>query len=182
MVYWNLAAVVGVPGVGKTSLCRQVSESLGYTYVNYGKLMLEIASQENLAYTLSELFKLDINVQYDIWSAAALNIKEKNDILVDLHGIDHFEHGYFFSLPIEILNPNIIIIIESSYDNIISRRRKDIQKKIRVIEKFKDFREYEDILRVSMAVCSVILGCNLVILNNNNFNNSLNQLINVLNK
>ncbi len=182
MVHWNLAAVVGVPGVGKTSLCRRASESLGYNYVNYGELMLGLASEKDLAYNLPELFKLDINIQHEIWRAAALKIKDKCNVLVDLHGIDHSELGYILSLPIEILKPDIIVVIESSYDNILLRRQKDILEKQRIIESFKVFNEHKNILRIAMAVCSVILGCNLLILNNNEFDDSLSRLKEVLNK
>ncbi len=182
MVHWNLAAVVGVPGVGKTSLCRLASESLGYDYVNYGELMLEIAGQKSLAYNLPDLFKLNFNIQHEIWRAAALIIKDKRNVLVDLHGVDHFDIGYILSLPIEILEPDIIVVIESSYDNILLRRHKDILEKERVIEDFKVYSEHKDILKTSMAVCSVILGCNMVILDNNSFDDSLMQLKEVLNK
>ena len=180
MVHWNLAAAVGVPGVGKTSLCRQASEYLGYNYVNYGELMLSIAGRDDLAYDLPELFSLDVHIQHNIWRAAALEIKGKSNVLVDLHGMDHFERGYVLSLPIEILKPDIIVVIESSYDNILLRRRKDIGKKQRSIEEFHAFREHKDILRVSMAVCSVLSGCNLVFLENNEFSNTLSRLIKVL--
>ena len=182
MVHWNLAAVVGVPGVGKTSLCRRASESLGYTYVNYGELMLELACERDLAHNLSELFKLNINIQHEIWRAAALKIKDKYNVLVDLHGIDHSKSGYILSLPIEILKPDIIVMIESSYDNIILRRQMDILKKQRIIENLKVFTEHNNLLKDSMAVCSVILGCNFIILDNNNFDNSLHQLKKVLDK
>ena len=182
MVHWNVAAVVGVPGVGKTSLCRRASESLGYTYVNYGELMLELACERDLAHNLPELFKLNINIQHEIWRAAALKIKDKCNVLVDLHGVDHSESGYILSLPIEILKPDIIVIVESSYENILMRRQLDILKKQRIIENFKTFSQHNNILRVSMAVCSVILGCNLLILDNNNFDNSLNKLKEVLDK
>jgi adenylate kinase len=182
MVHWNLAAIVGVPGVGKTSLCRRASESLGYNYVNYGELMLGLACERDLAHNLPELFKLNLNIQHEIWRAAALKIKDKSDVLVDLHGIDHFKSGYLLSLPIEILKPDIIIVIESSYDNILFRRQLDILKKERIIENIKSFNEHNNLLKVSMAVCSVILGCYLLILNNNNFDNSLNQLMKALDK
>jgi adenylate kinase len=86
------------------------------------------------------------------------------------------------SLPIEILKPDIIVLIESSYDNILFRRQRDILKKKRIMENFKVFTEHNNILKVSMAVCSVILGCNLLILDNNNFDNSLNKLKEVLDK
>ena len=74
------------------------------------------------------------------------------------------------------------MVIESSYDNILLRRHKDILEKERVIEDFKVYSEHKDILKTSMAVCSVILGCNMVILDNNSFDDSLMQLKEVLNK
>ena len=182
MVHWNLAAMVGVPGVGKTSLCRRASQSLGYDYVNYGELMLQIAGQRGLAYNLSELLKLDIDVQHEIWRTAALRIKDEDDVLLDLHGIDHFEVGYILSLPIEILKPDLIVVIEASYDNVLKRRQKDILEKKRDIQGLKGFNEHKEMLRISMAICSVILGCNFLILENNNFDSSLNRLKEVLDK
>lgn len=182
MVHWNLAAVVGVPGVGKTSLSRRASQSLGYNYVNYGELMLQIAGQRNLAHNLDELFNLDIDLQHEIWKTAALRIKDADNVLLDLHGIDHFAVGYILSLPIEILKPDIIVVIESSYDNVLKRRQKDILEKKRNIQDLKGFKEHKGILRISMAVCSVILGCNFLILENNDFESSLERLKEVLDK
>lgn len=182
MVHWNLATVVGVPGVGKTSLCRQAAKSLGYNYVNYGELMLQIAGERNLAHNLPELFKLDIDVQHEIWKASALRIKDKDNVLMDLHGIDYFSVGYLISLPLEILKPDIIVLIESSYDNILKRRQKDILEKKRNIQDLKGLNEHKNILRISMAVCSVILGCNFLILENNNYYSSLNRLKEILDR
>lgn len=204
MVHWDLAVVVGVPGVGKTSLCRRASQSLGYDYVNYGEQMLHIAGQRDLAYNLTELFKLDMDLQHEIWKEAALRIKGKvriedklsiklsskdelsngdeGNVLLDLHGIDHFQVGYVLSLPIEILKPDIIVVVESSYENVLKRRRKDILEKKRDIQNFKSFNEHKEILRTSMAVCSSIVGCNFVIMENNDFDSSLSCLMEVLDK
>lgn len=180
MINWNLAMVVGVPGVGKTSLCRIASESLGYNYVNYGRLMLQVAGERNLAYNLSELFQLDIAIQEEIWRSAAYIVKDQYNVLLDLHGIDRFKWGYFFSLPIEILEPDIIIIVESSYDDVLIRRQNDNERKKRLLEDYNVFTDHKNILRVSMAVCSVIFGSYLVILENDSFDDTLNQLKNIL--
>jgi adenylate kinase len=187
MPRWKRAAVVGVPGVGKTSLCQVVSLNLGCKHVNYGEVMLRIAQRKGLALTLPLMFQLDLEVQYFIWEKAALKIKEdqkfdqKEDrlvdkrVLLDLHGLDLVNKGYLVSLPFEILPPNIIIIIESSYDDILERRKFDSSKK-RIMEDYYTIYNHMKMLRFSMNSISARLGCNLVILKNHDFRKCLDEM------
>lgn len=178
---WDIAAVVGVPGVGKTSLCESVSETIRCNHINYGDLMLEIARSKRLASSDHEMFALDLDVQYCIWEDAALEIKNMGNVLVDLHGIDQSQIGYILSLPIEILSPDIIVIIESSEENILKRRHVDKSKK-RVIEEIKSIREHMEMLRGSMLACSVLVGCTVAILKNNAFDECLEKMVRLLSK
>jgi adenylate kinase len=183
MFKWNIAALVGVPGVGKTSLCRSAARALGYKHVNYGELMLDVAMSKKLASNQDEIFKLDLEVQQSIWEDAAYRLKEmkvtSGKILLDLHGVDLSDIGYIISLPIEIITPDLIIIIESSYENIIKRRYGD-ETRIRRLEYIKNVKEHMEILRMSMTACSVIYGSYLTFLNNDNFEKCLNELKEVL--
>ncbi len=183
MVDWNIAALVGVPGVGKTSLCKCAAGALGYKYVNYGELMLDVAMSNGLASNQDEMFKLDIEVQQSIWLSAAnkVNDMEKfsNKIIVDLHGVDKSEIGYIISLPIEIITPDLIVIVESSYENIIMRRYHD-KSRVRVLENLKEVTEHMEMLRMSMMACSVIHGSYLNLIDNDNFDKCLNELKHIL--
>lgn len=192
--------MVGVPGVGKTSLCREVSQLKGYHYINYGELMLEFAEKGEHASTQEEMFKLPLETQYDIWLEAAHYIKYLTDyfkdsvgdskkeyedlagnksdskcVLVDLHGLDRSKKGYLISLPLEIIKPQIIIVLESSYDQIIQHRTND-PKRIRPIEGLKSLNQEMEFLRNSMAVCSAMLGSFCAVLENDEFEESLIRL------
>lgn len=175
---WNTVVVTGVPGVGKTSLCRIVSDDLGYNYINYGDLMLSIAGSRGLASTDLQMFSLNIDMQYSIWKDAALKIKDMDRVLVDLHGVDQSSIGYIVSLPVEIIEPDVIVLIESSKDNILQRRSKD--SKERIIDTARSLKEHIDILRVTMTACSAIIGCNLKILKNDDFHACLEDMKNIL--
>ena len=183
MVGWNIAALVGVPGVGKTSLCRSAAGALGYRHVNYGELMLDAAMSIDLASTQDEMFKLDLEVQQSIWKAAAKEVlemkKKSTNILLDLHGLDRSDIGYIISLPIEIISPDIIIVVESSYENITMRRYSD-EFRDRCLEDMKSVTEQMEMLRMSMMACSIICGSYLKVLVNDNFERCLNELKDVL--
>lgn len=173
--------MVGVPGVGKTSLCRKVSGILGCNYANYGDLMLKIAQNKRLASTDPEMFSLDMDVQHEIWKTTALKIKDMSNVLVDLHGMDPSKIGYILSLPLDILSPDIIVIIEASYQNIIKRRHGDKSKQ-RIIEDMESVKEHMEILKTSMAVCSALVGCNFLVLKNDIFDECVEKMTSLLSK
>ena len=174
---WNVVVVTGVPGVGKTSICRRICEELGYNYVNYGDLMLEIARSRDLASTDHEMFNLPMEIQHGIWKTAALKIKDLNDVIIDLHGVDQSEIGYIISLPVEIIYPDIIVVIEASEDKILFRRHED--PKERITDTIGSLKEHKWFLRTAMAICSVIFGCNMALLKNDNFEDCLIQMRNI---
>lgn len=170
----DLISVVGVPGVGKTSLCKKLSKKVDYPHINYGDLMLEIAREKSLAETEDELFSLPIRTQYQVWEEAALQIKEQRKALVDLHGLDQSPIGYILSLPIKIIKPSLIILIESPPELILLRRKHDPKQRIR--DTIQTLTEHMEMLRMLMMISSVMVGCTLSIIQNVNFKEALNEM------
>lgn len=179
MVSWNMAAVVGVSGVGKTSLCQAVVEKTGYKHLNYGDLMLKIAQYKNLANNQKEMFALDMDSQYLIWKEAALEISKQDHILVDLHGLDQTPQGYLLSLPLEIISPDIIIVVDSSPEKILFRRAKD-HSKDRIKDDLKTLKSHQKMLKTSMAVCAIFSNSMVYFLKNNDFDSAKEELISIL--
>jgi len=179
---WNITALVGVPGVGKTSLGVNATRQIGLKYVNYGELMLEVATSNDLASSQDEMFDLELEVQEFIWQQAASKVKsmaESQHILVDLHGLDTSDHGYIQSLPIETICPDLIVVVEASYENILLRRIGD-KTRNRPIVDLKTFKEQVQLLRMSMMSASVLCGAFLKILYNDDFDSCLDDLVNLL--
>ena len=179
---WNITALVGVPGVGKTSLCRAATGQIGLKYVNYGELMLEVATYHDLASSQDEMFDLELEVQEFIWQDAASKVKKLADtqnILVDLHGLDTSEQGYIQSLPIETICPDLIVIVEASYEDIMLRRMDDKTRNRKVVD-LKTSEEQFQLLRMSMMSAAVLCGAFLKVLYNDDFDSCLNELVNLL--
>ncbi|GAB6055761.1 adenylate kinase [Methanobacterium movens] len=179
MISWNIAAVVGVPGVGKTSLCHVAAREIGCEHLNYGEIMLEIARAKNIAHSQKEMFAQDLDVQYHIWKAAANEISKHQNILVDLHGLDQSPEGYIISMPLEIISPDLIVILDSSPEKILNRRQDDKSKE-RIKDDFKSLIAHQKMLKMSMVICSVFSGSLVYHLENNDFETSKKDLIDLL--
>ena len=181
---WNITALVGVPGVGKTSLGMTATGQIGLKYVNYGELMLEVATSNDLASSQDEMFVLELEVQEFIWQQAASKVKsmaEAQNILVDLHGLDTSDQGYIQSLPIETICPDLIVVVEASYENILLRRIGDRTRNRPIID-LETFKEQVQLLRMSMMSASVLCGAFLKILYNDDFDSCLDDLVNLLSR
>jgi adenylate kinase len=138
--------VVGVPGVGKTSVINEAKKYLKYEFkvVNTGDIMFELAKEKYNINNRDEMRKkLTFEQQKEIQREAIKRIKEmekENDIILDTHLVIESYEGYIPGMLreyAEILKPDGIVVIISDPDKIFVRRLRDIQIRGRDIENLK---------------------------------------------
>jgi adenylate kinase len=141
-----IVIVVGVPGVGKTSVINEAKKYLKYEFkvVNTGDIMFELAKEKYNINNRDEIRKkLTFEQQKEIQKDAIKKIKEmekEGDIILDTHLVIESYEGYIPGILreyAEILKPDGIVVIISDPDKIFVRRLKDIQIRGRDIENLK---------------------------------------------
>jgi adenylate kinase len=168
------AIVVGIPGVGKTTLITRAAEMLNQkrktTVVVFGTIMFEEAKKVGLK-SRDELRKLAVEDQRRLQDLAAQRITEMNDdiVIVDTHLFVNTDEGYYPGLPIRLLNimkPTNMVMVAADPREIAERRKSD-QTRQRDIISAENIQKELDISRVMVASCSILTGAPFAIIMNN---------------
>jgi adenylate kinase len=168
------AIIVGIPGVGKTTLITQAAEILNRkrkaTVVVFGTIMFEEAKKRGLK-NRDEMRRMAVEDQRRLQEAAAQRIAQmKEDIvLIDTHLFINTEEGYYPGLPmrlLNIINPTNMIMVAAEPKEIANRRKTD-QTRQRDIASVENIEKELDISRVMVASCSILTGAPFTIIANN---------------
>jgi adenylate kinase len=168
------AIVVGIPGVGKTTLITRAAEMLNQkrktTVVIFGTIMFEEAKKVGLK-NRDELRKLAVEDQRRLQDLAAQRITEMNDdiVIVDTHLFVNTDEGYYPGLPMRLLNimkPTNMVMVAADPREIAERRKSD-QTRQRDIASAENIQKELDISRVMVASCSILTGAPFAIIMNN---------------
>ena len=167
--------IVGIPGVGKTSLVTTIVEKFSDTGIavsvqSYGTLMFEEAKSSGVK-DRDELRKLPVEKQKELQKNTAEKISSLTDdiVFIDTHAFISTTEGFYPGLPnhvIQIIQPTHFIAISARPEEIYNRRMKDETRnrdKIS-IESIKKELAIQDSM---LSTCSVLSGSPMkVILNN----------------
>ena len=167
--------IVGIPGVGKTSLVTRIVELLNgdqkrASVHSYGTVMIS-ESEKNEISDRDNLRRLPVSQQKELQKQAAKKIAELTDdvVFIDTHAFISTKEGFYPGLPnhvIQILEPTHFIAISARPEEIYNRRMKDDSRnrdKIS-IEAIKKELAVQDAM---LSTCSVLSGSPMkVILNN----------------
>jgi adenylate kinase len=182
--------IVGIPGVGKTSLVTTIVEKLSESGIavsvhSYGTLMLDEAKNIGVQ-DRDELRKLPVEKQKQLQKNTAEKISKLTDdiVFVDTHAFISTNEGFYPGLPnhvIQIIQPTHFIAISARPEEIYNRRMKDeTRNRDKVsIESIKKELAIQDSM---LSTCSVLSGSPMkVILNNEGkIEEAANNVINAI--
>ena len=126
--------VVGIHGVGKTSLLQKLAEILknhnkSVSVNSFGSIMFEVAKANGIK-DRDELRKLPLSEQKNLQKIAAEKLAMLNDdvVIIDTHAFINSPEGYYPGLPehvLKILKPSNFVSVSAKPEEIYNRRMKD---------------------------------------------------------
>jgi adenylate kinase len=166
--------VVGIPGVGKTTIVSSVKNTLEEIGVKtilaeFGKIMLEEANKLNIK-NRDEIRRLSIYEQKKLQNLAAEKISQINAdvVIIDTHLFINTKEGYYPGLPLDLLNnlkpTNLMLIIANPEE--IYRRRQNDPSRDRDIISMESIKNDIDVSKMLISCCSIVSGAPFKILAN----------------
>jgi adenylate kinase len=169
------AIIVGIPGVGKTTVITRAAELLNKkrkttTVVVFGTMMFEEAKKKLGLKSRDDMRRMPVEYQRRLQEMAAQRIAEMKDdiVLVDTHLFINTGEGYYPGLPMRLLNimkPTNIVMVAADPGEIAERRKTD-QTRQRDIATAENIQKELDISRVMVASCSILTGAPFAIIMN----------------
>jgi adenylate kinase len=166
--------IVGIPGVGKTTVVDKVkdtchSKGVRTEYVVFGSVMMKEAEKIGVK-DRDDMRKLPVTEQRKLQVAASSEIGKINSdvLLVDTHLFIKTDEGYWPGLPYNVateLAPTHIILIEASPSEILARRAKDTTRRRDTMSE-KDVLEELTIAKNMMSTLAVLTGAAIMYVQN----------------
>ncbi len=168
------AIVVGIPGVGKTTVITKAADMLNKngvkaTVVVFGTIMFEEAQKLGVGHR-DELRKMPVEDQKKLQEMAAHRIAHMTDkvVMIDTHLFISTKEGYYPGLPVSLLKtlkPTNFVMIAAEPKEILERRLSDKTRNRDIINE-ADIKDELDISQIMVASCSILTGAPFTIVMN----------------
>ncbi len=158
--------IVGIPGVGKTTVLSKLAEILKshnktVTVVSFGTVMFEEAQKKGIK-DRDELRKLPMAEQQELQKIAGEVISKLNEnvVIIDTHAFISTPSGFYPGLPeyvLRIIKPANFISLSAKPEEIYNRRMADETRKrdTVTIDSIKKELAVQDAM---LSACSVLSG------------------------
>jgi len=158
--------IVGISGVGKSSVVKKVVEILkaknkSVSVVNFGTLMFDVAKKQGVQ-DRDDLRKLPMETQkqLQILAGKAISALLEDVIIIDTHLFISTPFGYYPGLPYHVLKeiePSNLISVSATPEEIFNRRTSDETRKRDIITTSAIEKELS-VQDEMLATCSVLSG------------------------
>ena len=163
--------VVGIPGVGKTTVVQGVVSGLpGARVVTFGTLMFEAAKSLKWVKERDEMRKMPVERQKRLQRIAAGRISRMRGraILIDTHLFIRTPEGFWPGLPFEVvraMKPTHLVLVVADPEDIARRRTADATR-ARDEVTVEGLNEEIEIARSFLTVSSTLTGAPMLIVRN----------------
>jgi len=158
--------VVGIPGVGKTTLLQKIVENLKehnktVSVNSFGTMMFEIAKKNGIK-DRDELRKLPLPEQMNLQKITAekLAILTEDLVIIDTHVFINSPEGYYPGLPyhvLKILKPSNFVSVSAKPEEIYNRRMTDDTRNRDKIS-IDNIKKELDVQSGMISACAVLTG------------------------
>lgn len=162
--------IVGIPGVGKTTLVSKMVELLNLkkttvSVYSFGTIMLE-AARKNNTHDRDAIRKLPINDQKKLQLLAANQIANFNDkvVIIDTHAFISTKSGFYPGLPeyvLKIIKPANFISVSARPEEIYNRRMND-KTRNRILTSIDTIKKELAVQEAMLSSCSVLSGSPII--------------------
>ena len=166
MVENKKIVIIGIPGVGKTTLLSKIVKILtdnkkNVTRISFGTLMFEVAKENGLI-DRDDLRKLPVTEQQRLQKIAAEKIASQNEeiVIIDTHAFINSPEGYYPGLPehvLKIIQPTNFISVSAKPEEIYNRRMRDDTRNRDKIT-LPNIKKELDVQSGMISACAVITG------------------------
>ncbi|MDH5442690.1 MAG: adenylate kinase [Hadesarchaea archaeon] len=172
----RVVVVTGVPGTGKSTVVQEAlkqlkTQDVEYEFINYGDVMLKLMRDREGVTDRDEMRKFPTGSYREIQREAGKQIARaarQKFVLVDTHCLIKKPEGYYPGLPrwvIEELNPESIVIIEATPEEVARRRTKDTMRR-RDKELLDEVVEHQLLNRATATAYATLTGATVRIIHN----------------
>jgi adenylate kinase len=182
--------IVGIAGVGKTTLVSKIVEILNnkkksVSVHSFGTVMFEEAKKSGIT-NRDELRKLTVDKQKELQKMAAKKIAgfNHNVVIIDTHAFISTKEGFYPGLPyavLEEINPANLITVSARPEEIYNRRMKDTTRNRDMIS-IENIKKELAVQEAMVSSCAVLIGAPMksILNTEGNIEEAANEVINAI--